>query len=138
MPVPGTHIAVSESRRTSLSPRSPVVEVPPRPARLGLLLLFAGLLVLRVGYGLSLELRTEDDVQVYLLGLKHVTTGLWPYFGPDVVHGRMSQVPGALQALLVAVPLALARQPEAPLVLLNVLSFAALIAFGLYLSQRFP
>jgi hypothetical protein len=105
---------------------------------LGLLLLFAGLLVLRVGYGLSLELRTEDDVQIYLLGLKHVTTGQWPYFGPDVVHGRMTQVPGALQALLVAVPLALSRQPEAPLILLNVLSFAGLIAFGLYLSQRFP
>jgi FtsH-binding integral membrane protein len=93
--------------------------------------------MLRVGYGLSLELRIDDDVQVYLLGLKYVTTGQWPYFGPDIVHGRMTQVPGALQALLVAVPLALSRWPEAPLILLNVLSFAGLIVFGLYLSHRF-
>jgi hypothetical protein len=94
--------------------------------------------MLRVFFGLSLELRTGDDVQIYLLGLKLFATGQWPFFGPDVYHQTRTQVPGPLQGLLVGLPLLLTREPEAPLILLNVLSLAGLVIFGLYLSRRFP
>src|SRR4029450_770133 len=100
--------------------------------------LLPGVFVLRVCYGLSLELRTGDDVQVYLLGLKFFTTGQWPFFGPDVYHETYTQVPGALLGLLVGVPLVLIRQPEAPLILLNILSLAGLFLPGLSPSRRFP
>ena len=53
---------------------------------------------------------------------------------PDV---RPGQVPGALQGLLVGLPLFLTGEPEAPLILLNVLSFAGLVLFGHYLTRRF-
>jgi hypothetical protein len=100
--------------------------------------LLTGVFVLRVCYGLSLELRTGDDVQVYLLGLKFFTTGQWPFFGPDVYHRTYTQVPGPLLGLLVGVPLVLTRQPEAPLILLNILSLAGLLFLAFYLSRRFP
>ena len=104
----------------------------PAPSLLALLLL--GLFLLRLYYGLSLELRTGDDVQIYLLGLKFFTSGQWPFFGPDV---RPGQVPGPLQGLLVGLPLFLTGEPEAPLIVLNVLSFAGLVFFGHYLTRRF-
>src|SRR5262245_43581533 len=106
-----------------------------RSAVLGLLLV--ALFGLRVYYGLSLELTSADDVQIYLLGLKFFTTGQWPFFGPDAVHSD-DQIAGPLQGLLVGVPVFLTRTPEAPLVLVNVLSFAGLVFFGLYLVRRFP
>ena len=43
-----------------------------------------------------------------------------------------------MQGLLVGVPLFVAREPEAPLILLNLLSFAGLVLFGRYLTARFP
>src|SRR5262249_29108864 len=105
-----------------------------RPAPAVLALLLVGLFLLRVYYGLSLELHTEDDVQIYLLGLKFFTSGQWPFFGPDVIPG---QVPGPMQGLLVGLPLFLTGQPEAPLILLNILSFAGLVFLGHYLTRRF-
>jgi hypothetical protein len=110
---------------------------------LGLLLI--GLFVLRVYYGLSLELRGGDAIQIYLLGLKFFATGQWPFFGPNVdamaslgaIHTQ-PQIAGPLQGLLVGVPLFLTEAPEAPLVLLNILSFAGLVFFGRYLVRRFP
>ena len=95
------------------------------------------LFILRVYYGLSFELTNPDSVQTYLLGLKFFTTGKWPFFGPDVVHTD-TQIAGPLQALVVGVPLFLTREPEAPLIVLNVFSFAALVVFGIYLARRFP
>lgn len=100
----------------------------------GLVLLF--LFLFRLGYGLLSEFWADDELQVYLIGLKAATTGTWPFFGPDVQAGI--QVPGALQGLLVAVPLGLTGWPEAPALLLNVLSFAALSLFAWYSVQRFP
>jgi hypothetical protein len=105
-----------------------------RPAPAVLALLLVGLFLLRVYYGLSLELHTEDDVQIYLLGLKFFTSGQWPFFGPDVIPG---QVPGPMQGLLVGLPLFLTGEPEAPLILLNILSFAGLVFLGHYLTRRF-
>jgi hypothetical protein len=112
---------------------------------MGLGLLLIGLFTLRVYYGLSLELRGGDAIQIYLLGLKFFATGQWPFFGPDVgVLARFGaghtqpQIAGPLQGLLVGVPLFLTEAPEAPLILLNVLSFAGLVFFGRYLVRRFP
>src|SRR5262249_5266161 len=106
-----------------------------RPAPWVVALLLVGLFLVRAYYGLSLELRTTDEVQIYLLGLKFFTSGQWPFFGPDVMSGR--HVPGPSQGLLVGVPLLLAREPEAPLVVLNVLSFAGLVFLARYLTRRF-
>lgn len=91
----------------------------------------------RLGFGLSSDFFFEDQTQVFLLGLRAYATGAWPYFGADVVWTR-SEIPGALQALLVGVPLRIIPLPEAPIVVLNLLSMAALIAFAWYLSARFP
>jgi hypothetical protein len=91
----------------------------------------------RLAFGLLSDFWADDERNLYLLGLKYYNTGLWPYFGPDVVYTR-SQIPGALQALLVALPLKLVAIPEAPYVLLNALSFAGLVFFGWYLRRRTP
>ena len=71
------------------------------------------------------------------MGLRYYTTGAWPYFGPDVVWTQ-SQIAGALQPLLVGVPLRIAPVPEAPFVFLNVLSFAALCGLAAYICRREP
>jgi hypothetical protein len=91
----------------------------------------------RLLFGLSEQLFAEDETQIYLLGLRFFASGQWPYFGPDVVWTK-SQIPGALQPLLVGLPFYVAPIPEAPYVLLNVLSFGALVLFAGYLSARLP
>jgi hypothetical protein len=91
----------------------------------------------RLLFGLSSEFYFEDETQIFLLGLRHYTTGQWPFFGPDVVWTR-SEIPGALQGLLVGVPLKVAAVPEAPFVLLNLLSFAALAALAWYACRHLP
>ena len=52
--------------------------------------------VFRLGFGLCDQLFTEDETQVYLLGLRFHATHDWPAFGPDVVWTK-SEIPGALQ-----------------------------------------
>src|SRR5437667_4324981 len=91
----------------------------------------AGLFAFRVFFGLSSDFFFEDQTQVYLLGLRYYATGQWPYFGPDVVWTK-SEIPGAQQALLVGLPLELVPLPESPIVLLNLLSMGALMAFAWY------
>jgi hypothetical protein len=104
------------------------------PATVALLALaFAG----RLAYGLSQQFWTEDERQVYLIGLRSFARGDWPYFGADVVWTG-GQLPGALQGLLIRWPLALWHAPEAPFVLLNLLSFGALALFAWYLRRRVP
>jgi hypothetical protein len=91
----------------------------------------------RLAYGLSSEFFFEDHTQIYLMGLRYFATGEWPYFGPDVVWTE-SEIPGALQPLLVGLPLKIVAAPEAPFVLLNILSVAALAAFAWYITRRLP
>jgi hypothetical protein len=91
----------------------------------------------RLLFGLSSEFWSEDETQIFLMGLRYYATGEWPYFGPDVVWTR-SEIPGALQPLLVGLPLRAFPVPEAPFVFLNVLSFAALCALAWYIGQRLP
>jgi hypothetical protein len=98
--------------------------------------LLAAAFLFRLAYGLSSQFWADDERQIYLIGLKFYSTAAWPYFGPDVAAGV--QVPGALQGLLVGLPLMLARVPEAPFVLLNLLSFASLCLFAWYCARRLP
>jgi len=94
-----------------------------------------GLFAFRLFFGLSSDLFSEDQTQVFLLGLGYYATGAWPYFGPDVTW-TSSEIPGALQSLLVGVPFRIAPVPEAPYVLLNILSMGCLCLFAWYLSER--
>jgi hypothetical protein len=91
----------------------------------------------RLAFGLSYEFWAEDELQIYLIGLHHYTTGEWPLFGPDVVYSK-TRIPGALVGFLVATPLRLVPLPEAPYVLLNVLSAAALALLAWYIGRRVP
>ncbi|MDT5159589.1 MAG: hypothetical protein QOH51_3946 [Acidobacteriota bacterium] len=104
--------------------------------RLYFALLLGGALLFRLCFGLCSQFWADDERQVYLIGLKFYSTGAWPYFGPDVSSGV--QVPGALQGLLVGLPLYVAPLPESPFVLLNVLSFASLCFFAWYCARRLP
>jgi hypothetical protein len=103
--------------------------------RFGLLL--SALFLFRLGFGLASDFWTEDERHIYLIGLKSYATGAWPYFGPDVVWSH-SQIPGAMQGLLVGLPFRVWPAPEAPYLLLNLLSFGSLIFFAWYVSMRLP
>jgi hypothetical protein len=107
-----------------------------RPVAIALLAL---LFLYRLAFGLCSEFWFTDEKQIYLIGLKFFTTGQWPYFGPDLVlggHERIYQIPGALQGLLVGLPFHVLPIPEAPFVLLNLLSFGALVLLAWYGSRR--
>src|SRR5260370_39041961 len=100
---------------------------------LALILLFAG----RLLFGLSSKFFAEDESQIFLIGLRHYATGVWPYFGPDIVWTH-SEIPGALQGLLISLPLQIATVPESPVVLLNLLSFVALSDLAWYIGKSMP
>jgi len=91
----------------------------------------------RLAFGLSYDFWLEDQTQIFLIGVRHHATGAWPYFGPDVVWTR-TQIPGALQGLLVGLPMDVIAVPEAPFVLLNVLSTATLALLCAYVCRRLP
>jgi hypothetical protein len=92
--------------------------------------------VFRLFFGLCSQFQDEDTKQIYLLGLKFYTTGTWPYFGPDVTN--TIQIPGALQGLVVGLPFHVLPIPEAPYLLLNILSFSSLCFFAWYCARRLP
>lgn len=102
-----------------------------------MLLLILFLFVYRLIYGLFAEFWFEDELQIYLIGLKSYTTGTWPFFGPDIVYTE-TQIPGALQALLISLPLKILAIPESPTIFLNILSFASLLCFAYYIHKRIP
>lgn len=109
--------------------------------RLRFILLFLGLLTFRTLFGLSQPFFSPDEVQTYLIGLKSYSTGAWPWFGPDLIvteTGFYSQLPGALEGLLIGLPFRVLPIPEAPFFLLNFLSLLALAFFGHYLCKRMP
>lgn len=92
----------------------------------------------RLAFGLCSEFNTgtDDEKQIYLIGLKYYSTGNWPYFGPDVTP--TIQIPGALQGLVAGLPFYVAPFPEAPVVLINLISFASLAFFAWYCGKRLP
>jgi len=84
---------------------------------------------------------SEDYVQTYVIGLKAYTTHTWPTFGPDVQGPETSfktQIPGALEGLLIALPLTVWPAPESPYLFLNLLTFAALSLLAWYCRKRLP
>lgn len=99
-----------------------------------LLLLTFGL---RLAFGVTNDFFGEDEFQIYLIGLKFFTTGIWPLYGPDVVYTE-TQVPGGMQGLLVGGPLYIVPYPEAPYVIVNLLSLGALVLLGWYIVRRVP
>lgn len=110
------------------------------PHRLGATTVVALLVMafaIRLAFGLLSEFWGEDEFQIYLIGLKFYTTGVWPFYGPDVVYSQ-TQIPGALQGLLIGGPLWVSALPEAPYVLLNLLSTSALALLGWYIGRRVP
>ena len=82
------------------------------------IILFLIFFPMRLAFGLFSEFWFEDELQIYLVGLKFYTTGHWPFYGPDVVYTHY-QIPGALQGLLVGIPFYIMQIPEAPYILLN-------------------
>ena len=107
-----------------------------RTRRLSFFSLLLLAFLFRLFFGLCSQFLDPDTKQIYLLGLKFYTTGGWPYFGPDVT-GTI-QIPGALQGLVVGVPFYLLPLPEAPYLLVNILSFASLCFFAWYCCRRLP
>ncbi|HVM33408.1 MAG TPA: hypothetical protein VMU88_09765 [bacterium] len=99
-------------------------------------LFLAALFLFRLFYGLTSDIWFIDQHQIYLIGLKFYCTHAWPYFGPDV--GHYIQLPGALQGLVVGLPLMLCPWPESPYVALAVLSFAGLGFFAWYACRQLP
>ena len=100
-------------------------------------LLIIGLFLFRTIYGLVAEFWFEDELQIYLIGLKSYTTHTWPFYGPDVVYTN-TQIPGALQGLLVSAGFYICPSPESPTILLNILSFLSLSFFAWYITKRVP
>jgi hypothetical protein len=100
-------------------------------------LILAACFACRLLFGLSREFFFEDETQIFLIGFRYYATNAWPFFGPDVVWTR-SEIPGALQGLLVGVPLQVLAIPESPYVLLNLLSFAAVCALAWYACEHLP
>jgi len=86
-------------------------------------------------YGLCSEFWFVDELQIYLIGLKSFTTGTWPFYGPDITYTD-TQIPGALQGLLVSIPFYLLKIPESPIIFLNILSFISLSYLAYYISKR--
>ncbi len=109
--------------------------------KLKLIFLFLFLFLFRLAFGLSQPFFSVDELQTYLIGLKCYTTGSWPYFGPDLFwleKNFESQIPGALEGLIIGLPFHLCPIPEAPLILLNLLSMGTLGFLAWYVSKRIP
>lgn len=95
----------------------------------------------RLGFGLTMPFWSPDEIQTYLIGLKAYTTDTWPYYGPDVNGSETSystQIPGALEGLLISVPIRVIAIPEAPYIFLNLLSLFAIALFAWYCSKKVP
>ena len=88
------------------------------------------------------QMFTEIDyLQTYLIGLKCYTTGTWPWFGPDVnglEAAFKSQIPGALEGLLIGLPFHVLPIPEAPFILVNLLSITGVALLAWYIHKRLP
>jgi hypothetical protein len=108
-----------------------------------LLLLFLGSFLFRLGFGLLRSQIWEiDQKQTYLIGLKCYTTGTWPYFGPDVTGAENksfhSQIPGALEGLMIGLPFYALPVPEAPFIFLNLMSAFGVLLLTWYICRRVP
>ncbi len=106
------------------------------------ILLIAGFLF-RLCFGLFQgKWGAEDEFQTYLIGLKCFTTGTWPFFGPDLggseTNGISGQIAGPLEGILVGWPFHVLPIPEAPYILLGLLSTAGVALLTWYIVRRQP
>jgi hypothetical protein len=112
------------------------------PDRKQLFFIFALVFLFRLFFGLlQSEWPQIDELQTYLIGLKCYTTGTWPAFGPDAAGSEssfQSQIPGALEGLLIALPIYILQQPEAPFILLNLMSALGVLLLAWYIFRRIP
>lgn len=105
------------------------------------ILVFLFLYAFRLAFGFSQPFFSPDEKQTYLIGLKSYTENQWPYFGPDIFwedKNFESQIPGALEGLLVGLPFRVLHIPEAPFLLLNLLTLSALAFLCWYIHKRVP
>jgi hypothetical protein len=107
------------------------------------IILFTALFALRLTFGLcEAKWWERDELQTYLIGLKCYTTGTWPYFGPDVNGAENesfnSQIPGALEGLMIGLPFHILPIPEAPFIFLNLLSTSGAALLAWYIRKRIP
>ncbi len=107
-----------------------------------LLILFLGIFLYRLIFGLcQADWMDLDELQTYLIGLKCYTTGTWPYFGPDVnglESSFQSQIPGALEGLMIGLPFYVLPLPETPFIFLNLMTTAGVMLLAWYLFKRIP
>lgn len=112
------------------------------PNRKTFLILLVSAFLFRLAFGLLRSQIWEiDQFQTYLIGLKCFTTHSWPFFGPDVngsENSFQSQIPGALEGLLIGMPFYLLPIPEAPFILLNLLSVIGVALLTWYIVKRIP
>lgn len=102
----------------------------------GLIFLAVILFLFRYLVGLQVNFSHEDYVQVYLIGLESLINNSWPYWGPDIVWSAR-QLPGALQAYLISIPLKITHLPSAPIFVANLISFSGLLMMAWYAKNRF-
>lgn len=95
------------------------------------------LFVFRLYFGLQSNFTHWDYHQLYLMGLKQYTTGIFPYYGPDVVWSQ-TQIVGGLQSYLISIPLMIYPHPASPIVFVNILCFMSLSLLAWYGTKRFP
>jgi hypothetical protein len=112
------------------------------PNRKTFLILIFSFFLFRLTFGLlRSQILETDQLQTYLIGLKCYTTHTWPFFGPDVngsENSFRSQIPGALEGLLIGLPFYILPIPEAPFILLNLLSIAGVGLLAWYIAKRLP
>jgi len=117
---------------------SAIASTNPRQLKWFWIALLVLVFAFRLGFGLCSEFWLEDEKQTFLTGLKFYATREWPYFGPEVDYPKNAQQPGALQGVVVGLPLFVVHVPEAPFLLLNILSFLSLAFFAWYVTKRLP
>jgi len=112
------------------------------PGRKKIIFLFFALFLFRLFFGLQQSHWADyDERQSYLTGLKFYTTGAWPAFGPDAAGSESSyysQIPGALEGLVIGLPLYALPIPEAPFILVNLLSAGGIFLLAWYIHRRLP
>jgi hypothetical protein len=112
------------------------------PNRKILFTLFVGIFLYRLLFGLCQAKWMEiDELQTYLIGLKFYATGAWPFFGPDVngvESSFQSQIPGALEGLMVGLPFYVLPLPEAPFLFLNLMTAAGVLLLAWFIYKRIP
>ena len=104
-------------------------------------ILFLVLFLFRFYFGLcECKWWEVDERQTWLIGLKYYSTAQWPYYGPDV-NGQEnqsfnSQIPGALEGLMIGLPLRLFPFPETPIAFLALMSTLGAALLAWYIRRK--